>query len=400
MSNRVFVIGVGIVCAIGNNAKETLTAIQKGKSGIQQPVFLETAHRDILAVAEVKYSNDELKTLAGLHQPFPRSRTTLLGMIAAKEAAQQAGILTDWRTGLVSANTVGGMEQSEAFYPHFLENENKGKLRYIVEHDCGGSTELLAHHLGITDYVTTISTACSSSANSIMWGARLLKNDMLDCVIAGGTDALTRFTLNGFHSLKIVETSHTGCKPFDEHRQGVTLGEGAAYVVLVSEKALKKSGKQALCELKGYGNANDAHHQTASSEAGNGAFLAMQKALKVAGLTPQEIDYVNAHGTGTPNNDLSEGNAMQRLFGEQMPPFSSTKPFTGHCLGAAGGIEAVLSVLAIQHHLMYPNLNYTTPMQALSMQPLTELVQDASVHAVLSNSFGFGGNSTSLVFGK
>ena len=154
------------------------------------------------------------------------------------------------------------------------------------------------------------------------------------------------------------------------------------------------------CRLSGYGNANDAYHQTASSPEGNGPYSAMSKALSSAGLIPDAIDYVNAHGTGTPNNDLSEGRALTRLFGEQLPAFSSTKPFTGHTLGAAGGIEAVLTALAIRDGWIYPNLHFHQPMNELPLIPQTKLLTDAALDHVLSNSFGFGGNCTSLIFSR
>jgi 3-oxoacyl-[acyl-carrier-protein] synthase-1 len=191
-----------------------------------------------------------------------------------------------------------------------------------------------------------------------------------------------------------------GCRPFDENRAGLTLGEGAAFLVLESEETVQKHGKTVLAELTGYGNANDAYHQTASSPDGTGAFMAMTQALEMGGLRPEEISYVNVHGTGTQNNDLSEGIAMERIFGEHVPPFSSTKTFTGHTLGAAGSVEAVLSVLAIRHRLIYPNLRFETPMKELKIRPETRLTEGADIRHVLSNSFGFGGNNSAVVLSK
>jgi 3-oxoacyl-[acyl-carrier-protein] synthase-1 len=196
-----------------------------------------------------------------------------------------------------------------------------------------------------TDYLATVSTACSSSANAILLGTRLIKHGFLDRVVVGGTDALTLFTLNGFNSLMILD--HDRCRPFDNTRNGLNLGEGAAYLVLESGDAAKKEGKKPLCEIKGYGNACDAYHQTASSPEGHGAFISMKHALDVAGLEPNDIAYINTHGTGTRNNDLSEGTAIQRLFGDNIPKCSSTKAFTGHTLGAAGAIEAVICVISL-----------------------------------------------------
>ena len=188
------------------------------------------------------------------------------------------------------------------------------------------------------------------------------------------------------------------CRPFDAERNGLNLGEGAGYLVLESEKSVKESGKKVLGELKGYANANDAYHQTASSPDGNGAYLAMQQALELGGLQANEIDYINVHGTATLNNDLSEGIAMKRIFGDVVPMFSSTKSFTGHTLGAAGGIEAVFSILALQHQIIFPNLRFKTAIEELNLTPVTTFLENASVKNILSNSFGFGGNNSTLIF--
>ncbi|MFT4152979.1 beta-ketoacyl synthase N-terminal-like domain-containing protein, partial [Parafilimonas sp.] len=237
-----------------------------------------------------------------------------------------------------------------------------------------------------------------SSANAVFFGARLIKNNMLDVVVSGGTDALTKFTLNGFNSLMILDNEP--CKPFDEDRKGLNLGEGAGYIVMLSEKAIHALNVQPVCTLSGYCNANDAYHQTASSPAGTGSFLAMKGALRQSGLQPSDIDYINLHGTGTKNNDVSEGTAIKEIFHPHYPKMSSTKSFTGHTLGASGGIEAVFSMLAIQHGFIYPNLRFTTQMKELPFTPETSFSKGASVKHVLSNSFGFGGNCSSLIFSK
>ncbi|HJP62343.1 MAG TPA: beta-ketoacyl-[acyl-carrier-protein] synthase family protein, partial [Mucilaginibacter sp.] len=230
----------------------------------------------------------------------------------------------------------------------------------------------------------------------IFYAARLIKNGVLDVAIAGGTDALTKFTLNGFNTLMITDKEF--CKPFDQNREGLNLGEGAGYVVLVSEKVIKTLNKQPYCMISGYNNSNDAYHQTASSPDGTGSYLAMKGALEKAGLQPSDIDYINLHGTGTPNNDSSEGIAVKRLFDPNYPPVSSTKSFTGHTLGASGGVEAVFSVLAIRHGLIYPNLRFETRMEELPFEPEKHFRSGQNIKHVMSNSFGFGGNCTSLIF--
>ena len=360
--------------------------------------YLDSVYRDKLPVAEVKLSNEALSQLAGL--PVTKSRTALLSAIAAREAISNAGIddLKKYRTGFISANSVGGMDKSEKFFVQFLSGSNKGKLRDVIHHECGSVTELVADALGIKNHISTISTACSSSANAIFYGARLIKNNLLDVVVAGGTDALTRFTLNGFNTLMILDEQL--CQPFDENRRGLNLGEGSGYIVLVSDKVAASLKMSPTVTLSGYFNANDAYHQTASSPDGTGSYLAMSGALKQAGLKPSDIDYINLHGTGTQNNDIAEGTAIKRLFDASFPKMSSTKAYTGHTLGACGGIEAAFSILSLQHGMLFPNLRLQNPMKELPFTPETLLQKNIPLKHVLSNSFGFGGNCSSLVFSK
>ncbi len=398
MSKTVFVAGVGVISGIGNNTAECINALQNSRAGIAKIKYLQTAHQDTFPVAEVKLSNDELAHLSGFGPDI--SRTAMLSLIAAREAQDSAGIenFASLRTGFISANTVGGMDKTEDFFVQFMGDPKAGRLRNVVNHECGKVTELVADELGIKNYVSTISTACSSSANAIMYGARLIKNDILDVVIAGGTDALTRFTLNGFNTLMILDNQH--CQPFDANRRGLNLGEGAGYITLVSERVAARLGKGAYCTLSGYCNANDAYHQTASSPDGTGSFMAMEGALKMGGLKAEDIGYINLHGTGTQNNDNSEGTAIKRLFDPYFPKMSSTKSFTGHTLGASAGIEAVFSVLSAQQGYIYPNLRFETQIADHPFAPETSFTTQAGLSHVLSNSFGFGGNCSSLIFSK
>jgi len=396
MSSRVYISGVGVISAIGNNVAENIEALVSGKAGMQGMQRLQSAHRDSLPVAEVKLSNGELAALTGL--PVHTSRTALLSTAAAREALTASGInINNWRTGFISANSVGGMDKTEDFFEHFLKDSGSGHLREVVNHECGAVTEVAADALGIKDFVTTVSTACSSSANSIFLGARLIRQNKLDVVIAGGTDALARFTLNGFNTLMILDSEY--CQPFDDNRRGLNLGEGAGYVVLVSETVAQTLQKKPAVAITGWANANDAHHQTASSPDGKGNWLAMSQALAKAGLKPGDISYINLHGTGTNNNDIAEGTAIKTLFEGTYPDMSSTKSFTGHTLGASGGIEAVYATIAIEKGIVFPNLRLQTPMKELPFAPVTNLLYKDIQH-VMSNSFGFGGNCSSLVFSK
>lgn len=398
MSQRVFISGMGIISALGCGVEQNISALIAGKTGIALPRHLNSTHKTEIVTGEVKFSNQQLSVKAGLPEKSKLSRTALLGLIAAREAIGSSGLkvsLLD-NINLINGTSVGGMDVTEKYYAHFKSDKILSFKEAFMGHDCGASTEFIAKHLSIQGQISTISTACSSSANAIMQATRLIKSKRAGCVIAGGTDALSLFTLNGFNALKILDPSF--CKPFDKHRSGLNLGEGAAYVVLESEEQVLKRKGKIIAEITGYGNANDAFHQTASSPEGKGAYLAMKQALKATGNDSTIIDYINAHGTGTANNDLSEITALHLLFNEKPPEYSSTKSFTGHTLGAAGAIEAVFSLLAIHKNLKFPNLNFHESMDVWYKAPLRQLKENASVKSVLSNSFGFGGNCTSLIF--
>ena len=397
MSKKVAITGMGIISSIGNNVEENYHALVNGKTGISTIENFETIHKDVIKVGEIKLTNQQLVQQLGLTSDNNFSRTAMLGAIAAQQAVEHAGIqnINEYRTGLISATSVGGMDMTEKYYYEYFENEACRK--YINSHDGGDATHKIAEHLGLKGLVTTVSTACSSAANAIMIGARLIQSGQLDRVIVGGTDALAKFTINGFKTLMILSDTYN--TPFDNNRKGLNLGEAAAFLVLESDEMVQKENKKVLAYVSGFGNANDAYHQTASSENGEGAFLAMQKALKIANLKPSDIDYINAHGTATPNNDLSEGRAILRIFEENVPEFSSTKAFTGHTLAAAAAIEAVYSVLALQNNIIFPNLNFKTPMEEFDLVPQTTL-KEKMIHHVLSNSFGFGGNCSTVLFSK
>lgn len=398
MTDPVFLTGLGIISAIGRDVNETIDSFVNHRSGIGPCRNLNTIHKDVFPLGEVKMTNQELASFHGLDARL--SRTILLSYHAAIAAKKTIPTLknTNWRKGFISGSSVGGMDRTEFFFEDFCSDHMTGDLRDVMNHDCGKPTDFVAEKLGFKDFITTLSTACSSSANSIMLGARLIKAGKLDLVIAGGVDALTKFTLNGFNSLMIVDKEQ--CRPLDESRVGLNLGEGAAYVVLMSEKVMKELNADPYCMLSGYGNSNDSFHQTALSNEGNGPFLAMEAALDMSGLLPTQIDYINMHGTGTQNNDMAEGKAVERIFHPHYPRLSSTKSFTGHTLGASGGVEAVLSALAIKEGYVFPNYQYKNPMNNLNIVPETKFQKGQNIINVLSNSFGFGGNCTALVFSK
>jgi len=398
MKQEIYITGMGMVSAIGNNVHESFISLKSSKTGIDKIKFLQTRHCEDFKVGEVNMSNSDLLLSMQITEKeyVKYSRTALLGMKAAKEAFENAKLqkkdLT-LRIGVVSATTVGGMDKTENDYA-----DMNIKTGFVQTHPSGDSTDKIAEFLGIMGYRTTLSTACSSAANAIMHGANLIQHNLLDIALVGGTDALSKFTLNGFNALMILDKDF--CKTFDKNRQGLNLGEGAGFLVIESAESIKKRGVSPIAELVGYANANDAYHQTASSPEGEGAYISMQKAIRMSKLLPENIDYINVHGTGTFNNDLSEGIAMKRLFGNQLPPFSSTKSFTGHTLGASAGVESVISILAISNNMIFPNLNFFNPIEELQISPITKVIDNIQINNVLSNSFGFGGNNSTLIFRK
>lgn len=385
------VTGMGIISAIGRDLEETHLSLKNGKNGISFPEILSTRHSD-LPVGEIKLSNSELSELLNLPEDHSYTRAALLGIFAIKELLENTGYdQFPEDTGFISGTSIGGIDMTEKYFQDYKQYPENRK--YIRAQHPGFTTEKIAEYFELMGMVTTISTACSSSANAIMLGAQLIKAGKLKRVIVGGSDCLTKFTLNGFNSLKIL-SSQNSC-PFDNERDGLNLGEAAGYLMLEAEDLIED--KKVLGRVSGYGNTNDAFHQTASSENGEGAFQAISKAIKKADISISDIDFINAHGTGTKNNDLSESIALKRIFGDKVPEFSSTKGFTGHTLGAAGAVEAIFSLLAIQKAQMFPNLNFNNKMIETGLKPVTRF-QNKKINTVLSNSFGFGGNCTSLIF--
>jgi 3-oxoacyl-(acyl-carrier-protein) synthase len=400
--SRVFVTGIGIISAVGSTLMENRSALAAGRSGISFAATLPSRYAGILPCGSIGTSTDEWREQFRIDNPGV-TRTTMLALHAFSDAIADAGLsdisLRDPRVALVGATTVGGMCLTDELYRDSTQScENSP---YLSSYDCASVHLFLQSHYGMTGLGTTINTACSSSANAIQYGARLIRNGLARVVIAGGTDSLAKFTINGFHALKIL--SPAPCRPFDRDRSGLNLGEGAAFLVLEGESAVKRSAveksavdKPIYAELTGYCNSNDAFHPSALSLTGDGPFLAMQGALHSAGLKPADIDFINTHGTATENNDEAEGRAMLRVFGE-VPPFASTKSYTGHTLGAAGAIEAVYSILSIRHQELYASLNFAEPIPDMGVRPVQAFRQHAVRH-VMSNSFGFGGNCTSLIF--
>ena len=391
MIDPIYITGTGVVSAIGIGKAATLEALLNNRSGVGQLKYLKTEHKEF-PVGEVKLTDAEMRERLGIAPNAVTTRTALMGMLALGEALDEARLTPEMlpKVGFISGTTVGGMDMSEQYYLDYLNGD--AHKEYIAVYDCGSCSEMTAGHFGKFAFATTLATACSSAANAVIQGANMIRCGKADIVVVGGSECITKFHLNGFNSLMILDTKP--CRPFDATRSGLNLGEGAAYLVLESAESAKRRGIAPQALLSGYGNACDAFHQTASSPDGEGAFRAMKEALALAGLQPSDIDYINAHGTGTPNNDVSESQAMMRLFGV-VPPVSSTKPFTGHTTSASGSIEAVFCILALQHGFLPVNLNWSQPMDN-GIVPVAKPEKKVLKH-VLCNAFGFGGNDSSLL---
>ena len=393
--NRIVVTGIGIISAIGNTVVENRISLMQGKCGISFLEMFPSKFSGTLPVGEIKISTAALKAKLGAYDPGI-TRTTLLALHAMREAlagSQLTNIeIAAADTALIGASTVGGMCLTDEMYKD--SKKDSADLEYVSSYDYSATNLYLQKQYSITGPVNTINTACSSSANAIMYAARLIKSGRARRAIAGGFDSLAKFTINGFNALHILSDLH--CTPFDENRKGLNLGEGAAFLIL--EKEEDAVGKKIYAILSGYSNANDAFHASSLSDDGAGPYKAMKDALAVANLDPSQIDFINAHGTGTENNDKVESVAMHRLF-EKVPAFASTKANTGHTLGAAGSIEALYCILNLSKQELYPGIHFKNPIAGSALHPIQAYKKTALTH-IMSNSFGFGGNCSSLIFSK
>jgi 3-oxoacyl-[acyl-carrier-protein] synthase-1 len=390
---RVFVTGMGVISSIGIGIEANATSLREGKSGIKTIKNLDSIYRGKYSAAEIDLSNDEL---ADLIPHFDKNklytRGQLLSLIAVNEALTDAKLSRQETEdiSIIAANTIAAMDIIEKHY-----SDNMAELQYYFNqaHSSGETSRRIANYIKSNGLITTITTACSSSANAIILGSRLIRSGRAKRVLVGGSDPITKFSLNGFASLLIYDED--ACKPFDKNRKGLNLGEAGAFLVLESEDVV--GSKQTYGEVLGFSNRNEAYHATASSPEGEGAQLCIQEALKNANLTPNQIDFVHAHGTATPNNDESELNALKQVFSNNIPPFCSTKSYVGHTLGAAGSLNAIYTLLAMKQQFLFKNLNFNTPIEK-DYLPITQTKENTNIKYALSNAFGFGGNISSIVF--
>lgn len=393
----VLVTGMGIISAIGNNLQENRQSLIEGNTGLGKPGIFQSVYAEKFPFGEVKYDNHALKSRISGVLTSGLTRTDLLAFTAFGQAIADASLtdkdLASHSTAFISASTVGGMCLTDQLYEN--ANRTSSEFEYLTSYPAAAHALRICSHYNIKGFTDTINTACSSSLNSILLGTRLIRAGRAKRVIVGGTDSLAKYTVNGFNSLSIL--SPVPCRSFDKDRSGLNLGEGAAYLVLEAADAVVQ--KKAYAKVSGFGNSCDAYHASALSAEATGVIRSMEDALKNTGINASEVDYIHTHGTATENNDEVEAFGMQKVFGK-LPPFNSTKTYTGHTLGAAGSIGAVYTILSLYHQELYPSLHFNSPIEPHNLIPCLQYHKDYSIKFALTNAFGFGGNCTSIIFGK
>ena len=386
-NTRIAVTGAGIVCSIGRNKAEVWRSIVESRAGIAKLTRFkgETFPTDIAAEANVE-----------LPKSKRFSRTDLLAVIAAKEAIEQAGEIPLERAVVSTGTSTGGLLEGEDYYfRRLIRGRRRAPASRVLQQPTSGPSDAVAQTFGLGGGVISNATACASAGAAIGMAADYLRSRHADVAIAGGSDALCRLTYSGFNVLQAVDPEP--CTPFSATRKGITLGEGAGYLVLERWDDALARGATILAELSGYGASCDAHHPTAPAEDGHGAEAAMRGALAEGRLTPASVDYVNAHGTGTALNDASESRAIIAALGTDVP-VSSSKSYFGHTLGASGAVEAVVTVLALQNQIAPPTLRLRERAPECPLDYIPETPRPMELANVLSNTFGFGGSNVSLLF--
>ncbi len=400
-SRRVVITGLGAVSALGPDVPSLLAGVVEGRCGIRPVTLFDTSPFRTHTGGEL------LGFDAGAH--FSRreqrrlSRADMAGLVAAAEAlggarAGSGPICDPDRVGVILGGGVGGLFDSEAYYRTVLGRGWKSvpATRALGHFPCA-TADRIAERWGFGGLRTTVVTACSSSTLAIGQAFDAIRTGAVEMAVTGGSDTLSRLTYSGFNSLRSVDPDV--CRPFDAGRKGLSLGEGAAILVLEPLDVALDRGAPIHGEVLGCGMSSDAHHMTAPHPQGEGAALAMERAISQAGLVPGQVDYINAHGTGTPHNDLAETRAIHRTFGEngKSIPVSSTKSMLGHCLGSAGAMEALVTILALRDRFIPPTANLEQPDPECDLAHVPLVSRPGTPEVGISNSFAFGGNNGCLV---
>lgn len=397
-----------MITPLGHNTCETWEAMVAGRSGIDRITLFDPEGYDSQVAGEVK--NFDPAEYMERKEARRADRFTQFAFVAAQEALKQSGYSPEQNNGadfaVIMGTAIGGITTLMAEYDTLREKGPGRVSPFLVPMMLPDmSSGQLSIKLGAKAVNYALVSACASGADSIGEAANIIRRGDAEIALAGGTEAaITPIAMAGFSAAKALTTRNseaaTSSRPFDATRDGFVMAEGAGALILESEEHALARGAAILAELAGYGATSDAFHITQPDENGEGAARAMRKALEQAGLVPDDIDYVNAHGTSTPMNDKLETLAVKRVFGEYAYslPVSSTKSMTGHLLGAAGAVEAAVCVLALQHGIVPPTANYQTPDPDCDLDYVPNTARPASLEAVMTNSLGFGGHNASLVF--
>lgn len=410
MRNRVVVTGLGCVSPVGNNVNDTWEALLAGKSGAASITSFDASAHKTKFAAEVK--GFDPVAMFGTRDARKMDRFTQFATAATLEALGYAGLSIDDsnrdRVGILIGTGIGGvitlLEQYEVLRERGPERISPFLIPMMISDSAAGN---IAIRVGARGPNMSLATACASGTNSLGEAAEMIRRGSADVMIAGASEAaITDVTMAGMNVMTALSTRNDdpqkASRPFDKGRDGFLMGEGSGIVILESLEYALARGANILCEFNGYGTSDDAHHISAPAENGAGAAISMQLALQSANLKPEDISYINAHGTSTYLNDKSETAAIKTVFGEQAykTPVSSTKSMTGHLLGASGALEGIISALTIMNNILPPTINYETPDPVCDLDYVPNQPRKAVVNHVMSNSFGFGGHNATLIMSR
>ncbi len=410
MERRVVVTGMGAVTPVGNTVAESWENLIAGKSGIAQITQFDTSDLITKFAGEVK--NFDAGELLGRKEARRLDRYTHFAMIASREAIDHSGLLNNGvdreRIGLVIGSCVGGMSSSYEQYDVMNQRDPSRVSPFAITMILPDTAAArIAIDYNLMGPNMCIGTACATGTNSLGEAFEIIKRGDADAMIAGGAEAaVNRLVISGFNVMKALSENNDdpagACKPFDLNRDGFVMSEGSVVLVLEELEHAKKRGATILAEFVGYGTSVDAHHMAAPREDGYGAILAMRRAIARAGISPEQIDYVNAHGTGTPLNDVVETKAIKAVLGEHAYDtiITSSKSMTGHLYGAAGALEAMVCVKTLTDGIISPTINYETPDPECDLDYTPNTARHAEVSMAMSNSFGLGGRNATIILKK
>jgi 3-oxoacyl-[acyl-carrier-protein] synthase II len=391
---------MGAVTAIGSTLEQSWQSMLSGACGIRPLSLFDASAYRTQTAAEVPEIPDSFLTAAERRR---MSRADRMGVAAAREAIANAGLDLSredpTRMGVILGGGTSGLIDSEAFFELYLLGK-KARPSKVLNHLPDSITDRVAQRFGLEGIKSTITTACSSSANAMGYAFDAIAAGLADVVVTGGSDVLARLTYGGFNALRSVDPNP--CRPFDRERKGLSLGEAAGIMVFEEAEHARRRGAPVVAEFRGYGVTSDAYHMTAPDPSGSAGGRTIAAALENAGVNAGDVDYVNAHGTATPQNDSAETAALKTALGERARkiPISSIKSMIGHCLCASGAIEAVATALAVRDGKVPPTIHYENPDPACDLDYVPNAARDHDVRVALSNSFAFGGNSSVVVLAR